>query len=370
MGSRGNRRDDGKFLTDTDISRVAGPNERRLEAWVDTSGPDEHVERVIRDTNSGKWDQFAANRQKFGIVPTYNESLYTTEIDKSHPEFAARERRAAQLAREIETKSYSGDADDGAGDEVDEEDMFSGVQRTHAPNKVQEFAAREAQAAMASPAYLADQERAERQADQAKLAGKMSQLSTDTKGEPASKNENKKKFNFAAAAARTPSFKRPSGSSVSPGPTFQPTGGPGGPGGQPPAPVSPVNMATPPVMGFPGMAPGMGSPMGMPGPIPAGMPFMPPPGMPMPGPPPAPEIVRDTKPVDVSNLRSIAPGDFDFIAQTEKKEEPLPKIFFTPPNWTPPGDPVGTEFYVDQFPSTTQPRMQMMMPPVVMMPQF
>eukprot|EP00514_Thraustochytrium_sp_LLF1b_P001231 CAMPEP_0184514972 /NCGR_PEP_ID=MMETSP0198_2-20121128/4249_1 /TAXON_ID=1112570 /ORGANISM="Thraustochytrium sp., Strain LLF1b" /LENGTH=638 /DNA_ID=CAMNT_0026905199 /DNA_START=489 /DNA_END=2405 /DNA_ORIENTATION=+ len=54
--------------------------------------------------SSGKWDQFEANKELFGVVSTYDENLYTTELDKDSLT-AAERRRADKLARDIENKS-------------------------------------------------------------------------------------------------------------------------------------------------------------------------------------------------------------------------------------------------------------------------
>lgn len=48
------------------------------------------------------WDQFKANHDKFGVRSTYNENLYTIEIDKSSHFYQKMEKKAAKLAEEIE----------------------------------------------------------------------------------------------------------------------------------------------------------------------------------------------------------------------------------------------------------------------------
>lgn len=50
----------------------------------------------------GAWDQFQANEQQFGLKSDYNENIYTTSIDKSHPDYRRREAEAIRLAQEIE----------------------------------------------------------------------------------------------------------------------------------------------------------------------------------------------------------------------------------------------------------------------------
>ena len=50
---------------------------------------------------SGTWDQFAANEARFGLKSSYNEELYTTKLDRSGANFAAKEKEAARIAAEI-----------------------------------------------------------------------------------------------------------------------------------------------------------------------------------------------------------------------------------------------------------------------------
>lgn len=49
---------------------------------------------------SGKWNQFAVNQKKFGVVTSFNENLYTTRLDKSRSKIS--EAEADRLATEIE----------------------------------------------------------------------------------------------------------------------------------------------------------------------------------------------------------------------------------------------------------------------------
>jgi PAB1-binding protein PBP1 len=52
--------------------------------------------------DSTGWDQFAANEQRFGIKTDYDENIYTTAIDKSHPKYKERMAAADKIARDIE----------------------------------------------------------------------------------------------------------------------------------------------------------------------------------------------------------------------------------------------------------------------------
>lgn len=124
------------FKTDTDISGQKGAiYERELERW--SAGDDDTgltLEQSI--TSSQPWDQFAVNQNKFGVQSTYDEHLYTTAIDKSHPEYEKRVKIAEKLADEITNQSYNGNVHiaeergvvvDDSG--LDEEDKYSGVDR-------------------------------------------------------------------------------------------------------------------------------------------------------------------------------------------------------------------------------------------------
>jgi PAB1-binding protein PBP1 len=51
---------------------------------------------------SGTWDQFAVNERLFGLKTDYDENIYTTTIDRSHPDYQKRLAEADRKAREIE----------------------------------------------------------------------------------------------------------------------------------------------------------------------------------------------------------------------------------------------------------------------------
>ena len=51
---------------------------------------------------ASSWDQFRTNEEKFNVKSDYDESAYTTRIDKSHPQYRERELNAQRMAREIE----------------------------------------------------------------------------------------------------------------------------------------------------------------------------------------------------------------------------------------------------------------------------
>ncbi|KAI1388678.1 uncharacterized protein F4822DRAFT_253180 [Hypoxylon trugodes] len=131
------------FRTDSAISSARPGRERTLQPWVGpstTDGIDLSLEKS--SSGGGTWDQFAANERQFGIKSTYDENIYTTAIDKSHPQYKERMAAAERKAREIERSTattahvaeervmdYVGGDDAG----VDEEDKYSGVKRQDFP---------------------------------------------------------------------------------------------------------------------------------------------------------------------------------------------------------------------------------------------
>ena len=125
------------FKTDTDISGQKGMiKERELQRWSADENSTLGLSLEESVNSSQPWDQFAVNQNKFGVQSTYDEHLYTTVIDRSHPEFQARSQRAEQIAGEILKSSYNGNihlaeergvqVDDSG---MDEEDKYSGVDR-------------------------------------------------------------------------------------------------------------------------------------------------------------------------------------------------------------------------------------------------
>jgi len=89
------------FRTDSSISGNKMQGERTLQRWVPdaSEGADGSLEASI---STGTWDQFAENKRRFGITTDYDENIYTTAIDKSHPQYKQRVAEADRKAREIE----------------------------------------------------------------------------------------------------------------------------------------------------------------------------------------------------------------------------------------------------------------------------
>ncbi|KAI3340218.1 hypothetical protein F4824DRAFT_497169 [Ustulina deusta] len=144
-GSKATNKSNGtssNFRTDTAISSSRGNRERVLQPWVAPSGS-EGMDMTLEKSTSGRsWDQFAVNERQFGIKTTYDENIYTTVIDKSHPQYKERLAKADKAAKEIEGSAtttahhaeerqmnFSGGDD--AGD--DEEERYSGVRRQDFP---------------------------------------------------------------------------------------------------------------------------------------------------------------------------------------------------------------------------------------------
>ncbi len=90
------------FRTDAAISNSRLGSERVLKPWVPDASTeiDGSLEKSSGDT--GTWDQFAVNERLFGTKTDYDENIYTTSIDKSHPLYKERAAVADRKAREIE----------------------------------------------------------------------------------------------------------------------------------------------------------------------------------------------------------------------------------------------------------------------------
>lgn len=99
----------GGFKTDTDISGNTAQRERELHRWQ----PDESAEvgLGLEDTSAGPgqgWNQFEANERLFGVKSDFDENIYTTKLDRDHPEYHRRAAAAARIAAEIEGQSSAG----------------------------------------------------------------------------------------------------------------------------------------------------------------------------------------------------------------------------------------------------------------------
>lgn len=87
------------FRTDATISGSKFQGERTLKPWVADDGieADMPLESNRNKSSMGaSWDQFE------GLTTDYDENLYTTTIDKSHPDYNKKYAEADRKAREIE----------------------------------------------------------------------------------------------------------------------------------------------------------------------------------------------------------------------------------------------------------------------------
>lgn len=126
------------FKTDADISGNTQHRERELHRWQ----PDESTDigLGLEESTAGPsqgWNQFEANERLFGVKSDFDENIYTTKLDRDHPEYQRRAAAAAKIAAEIEGSSSLNShiaeergltIPDDSG--MDEEDKYSGVQRT------------------------------------------------------------------------------------------------------------------------------------------------------------------------------------------------------------------------------------------------
>lgn len=72
---------------------------RELQKWTPEEGEDAGF-FSLEDSATG-WDQFAVNKEKFGVSTTWDEHIYTTRINPDACGITAAE--AERLAREIES---------------------------------------------------------------------------------------------------------------------------------------------------------------------------------------------------------------------------------------------------------------------------
>ncbi|KAM0792108.1 hypothetical protein ACM66B_004812 [Microbotryomycetes sp. NB124-2] len=102
---------DSSFKTDSQVTGQ-GPHkrERQLQAWGTDPGiggsslDDDTFGALSLDDSASStrgWDQFAANERLHGVRSDYDEELYTTKLDRTSADYKERERRAAQLEKEI-----------------------------------------------------------------------------------------------------------------------------------------------------------------------------------------------------------------------------------------------------------------------------
>ncbi|KAJ5297877.1 hypothetical protein N7508_008126 [Penicillium antarcticum] len=122
------------FRTDSDISGNLAMRERTLQRWEPSEND---VDMSIETSNSAAgWDQFETNERLTGFKSDYNESIYTTHLDRTDPSYSAALEKASRIAAEIEgsasdnshLREERGLVEPATGDQ-DEEDKYSGVRR-------------------------------------------------------------------------------------------------------------------------------------------------------------------------------------------------------------------------------------------------
>jgi len=184
------------FRTDTAISGATQAGQQRpLERWQPdvapaATGMSGHLEH---NTGGGQWDQFATNERMFGLKTSYSEEIYTTKIDRNHPEFQRRLRQAENIAREIEGKATSNPhlaeernqkVDDSG---IDEEDKYAGVIREPPKTTTPQAPALAYAAAAAGNKYTPPAKRGEQQRVPLDPAIISSKLRTEPVEKPAEK---------------------------------------------------------------------------------------------------------------------------------------------------------------------------------------
>lgn len=139
MGGGGRSGEAKSWRTDKEISwqkqQQQGSGQRELARW--DSGPSSAGAGVDFEKEArlgGGWDQFEVNRKLFGVTTSFDESVYTTQLDSSAPGFREKEAEAARLAREILTKQASNihlaeERGQVVGADYDEEERYGAVVR-------------------------------------------------------------------------------------------------------------------------------------------------------------------------------------------------------------------------------------------------
>jgi PAB1-binding protein PBP1 len=122
----------GGFKTDADISGNIATRERELRRWQPEETPENGLSLDEQHAAPGQgWNQFEANERLFGIKSEFDENIYTTTLDRSHPQYQQREAMAAKIAADIEGQTSTSahiaeerglNAPDDSG--MDEEDKF------------------------------------------------------------------------------------------------------------------------------------------------------------------------------------------------------------------------------------------------------
>lgn len=81
--------------------------ERELHKWAPTDEDNALglLDGDLESSGGTTWDQFAVNEKLFGLKTDFDEEIYTTPLNRSAPGFKDREKKAIQVANEIQKVS-------------------------------------------------------------------------------------------------------------------------------------------------------------------------------------------------------------------------------------------------------------------------
>ncbi|XP_049851536.1 ataxin-2 homolog [Schistocerca gregaria] len=128
------------FLTDSEITKSnVYPENRKLQSCECLLDKDDSIVGTLEEiseanSDSKPFDQFEVNRRKFGVLSTFNESIYAAPLDKESEFYKANEASAEKVAREIEsasTKNAHVAEERGQKVEEDCEEKYSSSQPQH-----------------------------------------------------------------------------------------------------------------------------------------------------------------------------------------------------------------------------------------------
>ncbi|OAG29567.1 hypothetical protein NEDG_00700 [Nematocida displodere] len=96
------------FLTDTEIGKKKTGRQREFQPFFQTKEKEpREKERNRYDNKPGEWDQFKANEEMFGVKSEFDESMYTTVLDKNSEEYKKHSEEAEKLARKMTSGNSS-----------------------------------------------------------------------------------------------------------------------------------------------------------------------------------------------------------------------------------------------------------------------
>jgi hypothetical protein len=211
-------------FTDGGISRGAAGRDRELVAWAPEEGDGARGMTLEEEAGiggkkataawgkqgGGRWDQFSANKQLFGVDTKFDESLYTTTIDKTKGGIS--EAEAARIAYEIQNQisdnpHVAEERGQKALADYDEEERYSSVLPT--PKG----------AAPPTPAWGSGKvpSTVAQHAEKKPAGEKAKDVAQPADASKSKLNANAKSFSLSAKAAEfVPTFKKPAAPQVPP----------------------------------------------------------------------------------------------------------------------------------------------------------